>query len=61
MLDNMGVSVKDVVEAVVNAYKRGFDDAIAYLKKVSDEMDLNQLKQSVETNIRSKGKTNAEW
>lgn len=61
MSGELGVPVKDVIAAVINSYKKGFEDAIECLKLSSEKIDIEKMKQMMLEDMQKNGKIKAEW
>jgi hypothetical protein len=58
---NVGIPVEEFVKSVVEAYLRGYDDAIKYLTVGKKQFNSDQLKSQLIETLKQQGKIKAEW
>lgn len=61
MADNIGVSIEEFTQAVVDSYKKGFADAIECLKVAATTINTDEMKISIKDILQKQGKVKAEW
>jgi len=61
MSNGTGVSLEDFTQAVIESYKKGFDDAIECLKTAQTTIKPEEMKKSIKEMLSQQGKLKTEW
>jgi len=58
---SVGVSLQDFIEASVQAYRRGFNDAIKILIESEKSIDEKAMTESLKEILKKQGNIKQEW
>lgn len=61
MADSLGVSIGEFTQAVVDSYKKGFNDAIECLKLAQSTIEPEKMKKDITEKLIQQNKIKAEW
>ncbi len=57
----VGIPLDDFIESSIQAYKKGFNDAIRCLIEAEKTIDENAMKESIKEILMQQGKIKNEW
>ncbi|HOD61883.1 MAG TPA: hypothetical protein PKG96_07240 [Bacilli bacterium] len=57
----VGISLEDFIEASIQAYRKGFNDAIRILIESEKTIDEKVMKESIKEILTKQGKVKNEW
>lgn len=58
---SIGISLEDFIEASIQAYKKGFNDAIRILIESEKTIDEAAMRESIKEILTKQGKVKNEW
>jgi len=58
---SVGISLQDFIEASVQAYRRGFNDAIKILIESEKSIDEKAMTESLKEILKKRGNIKQEW
>jgi len=58
---SIGVPINDFIEGTVQAYRKGFNDAIRVLIESEKTIDDKVMKESISEIIKKQGQIKTEW
>lgn len=61
MSNGTGVSLDDFTQAVIESYKKGFNDAVECLKVAQTTINPEEMEKTIKEMLSQQGKLKTEW